>query len=97
MTLGTKTVTEVEEWASVKGDTPGFPRLVFGKVPEGKVVKNRVHLDLKANDMRAEVQRLKRLGATVLEERGRSEEGRDPEVDAWTVTQDPEGNEFCIG
>ncbi|HEX6508898.1 MAG TPA: VOC family protein [Chloroflexota bacterium] len=59
--------------------------LVFVRVPESKVVKNRVHLDIGADDMEAEVQRLVDLGAQ------RGERIRD-----WTVMRDPEGNEFCV-
>ena len=95
--LGDETVEANEEWVSVKSGTPGFPRLVFAKVHEGKVVKNRIHLDLKADDMNSEVARLADLGAVVVEERSRSVEGRKTASDdAWTVMQDPEGNEFCI-
>ncbi len=66
------------------------PRLFFQKVPEGKTAKNRVHLDLMADDREAEVERLIGLGATrggTFEEYGVK----------WTVLQDPEGNELCIG
>ena len=41
----------------------GHPRLYFQKVPESKSVKNRVHLDLRADDVEAEVKRLVALGA----------------------------------
>ncbi len=62
----------------------------FQQVPEGNVVKNRVHLDLRPKDsMAAEVERSIALGATV--------QGRvDAESSFWTVMLDPEGNEFCI-
>ncbi|HEX5828099.1 MAG TPA: VOC family protein [Candidatus Limnocylindrales bacterium] len=68
---------------------PGLPPLLFQKVPEAKVVKNRVHLDFRAEDMHAEVGRLRGLGATWIAERtlGRLR---------WTVMADPEGNEFCV-
>ena len=64
--------------------------IYFQKVPEGKVAKNRVHLDLRPEDsMAAEVERSVALGATV--------QGRvDVEGSFWTVMLDPEGNEFCI-
>jgi predicted enzyme related to lactoylglutathione lyase len=64
--------------------------LYFQPVPESKVVKNRVHLDLRASgSMAAEVERLEGLGATVV--------GRvDEEGSFWTVMQDPEGNELCV-
>lgn len=63
----------------------GSPRIFFQLVPEGKQVKNRVHLDLSATDAAAEVKRLCALGATV-----------QAEHDGWTTMQDPDGNEFCV-
>jgi hypothetical protein len=61
------------------------------KVPEGKSVKNRLHLDLRADqsDQAAEVARLESLGAT------RVDIGQGPDV-SWVVLADPEGNEFCL-
>ena len=66
-------------------------RVLFQKVPEAKVVKNRVHLDLHVGpEGRAEaVERLKGLGATVLWE---AEQGGKP----WVTMADPESNEFCV-
>ena len=69
---------------------PGFPRLVFIRVPEPKTVKNRIHLDLVAEDMKAEVRRVVELGGSVIEERSRWPD------DVWTVLQDVEGNEICV-
>lgn len=65
----------------------GQPRLWFQLVPESKVVKNRVHLDLRADDVDDEVARLVQLGATVAGEQGH---------DGLVVLQDPEGNELCL-
>ncbi|WP_267132640.1 VOC family protein [Streptomyces smaragdinus] len=62
-----------------------MPRIFFQLVPEGKQVKNRVHLDLRTTEAAAEVERLCALGATVRAER----------EDLITM-QDPDGNEFCI-
>ena len=78
------------------------PRLFFQRVPEGKVAKNRVHLDISAGGGRdvspdehrrrvdAEVERLKALGAT--DERG----AMDLWGEHWVRMNDPEGNEFCV-
>jgi hypothetical protein len=67
----------------------GWP-LLFFVVPEGKIVKNRLHLDLwPPETMAAEVERLVEAGATV---QGRVDEGGS----FWTVMLDPEGNEFCV-
>jgi predicted enzyme related to lactoylglutathione lyase len=63
--------------------------LLFQKVPEPKVAKNRVHFDFQADDMMAEVARLTGLGATVLAEHSLGDF-------RWTVLADPEGNEFCV-
>ncbi|MEP6761342.1 MAG: VOC family protein [Sporichthyaceae bacterium] len=79
------------------------PRIWFQKVPEGKVVKNRLHLDLDASGGRtvpiairterviAMANRLIDAGATRV--RVLSEEGLDHYGE---VMQDPEGNEFCV-
>ena len=76
------------------------PRVFFQRVPEPKTVKNRLHLDLHAGGgpgvppeeqrtrVRAEVERLRSLGAAFVEER--EEMGV-----VWAVLTDPEGNEFC--
>ena len=63
----------------------GGPRLWFQRVPEAKSVKNRVHLDLLAEDVAAEIGLLTALGASV---RARHADN--------VVLADPEGNEFCL-
>ena len=63
----------------------GSPRLWFQRVPERKIVKNRLHLDLRADDLDSEIDRLIGLGAKLLTTR-----------DGWVVLADPEGNEFCL-
>ena len=81
------------ELVTAQGDpTAEGPRplpLLFQKVPEGKVVKNRVHLDFASEDMVIEVDRLRGLGASVIAERSLGDF-------RWTVMADPEGNEFCV-
>ena len=68
----------------------GRPRLYFVRVPEGKTIKNRVHLDVMPDDRTQdeEIARLTRLGATVVSD-------RRPEF-GWVLLADPEGNEFCV-
>jgi predicted enzyme related to lactoylglutathione lyase len=68
---------------------PGQPVMMFIKVPEGKTAKNRMHLDLNADDRAVEVDRLVGLGATVVHD-------RDEFGTRWTTLTDPEGNEFCV-
>jgi Glyoxalase-like domain len=67
------------------------PRLFFQKVPEHKVVKNRVHLDIHAGRDRyeAEAARLEGLGARKL--RFQNDRG----TASWTMA-DIEGHEFCV-
>lgn len=62
--------------------------LLFGRAPDDKVVKNRIHLDLNPTDQGAEVERVKALGATDVDI-GQKDV-------PWVVLADPEGNEFCI-
>ena len=69
--------------------------LYFMKVPEPKVGKNRLHLDLVTPDsMQDEVTRLVEAGAELVEVRQDPPELDNP--DTWTVLRDPEGNEFCV-
>lgn len=53
------------EGYNVKAPNSGF-YLEFIEVPEPKMVKNRVHLGLHTDDLDAEIERLKSLGATCL-------------------------------
>ena len=67
------------------------PMLLFIKVPEPRTVKNRMHIDVSADNREAEIERLIGLGAT------RGETHKMPEYSiTWTVLQDPEGNELCV-
>jgi hypothetical protein len=66
------------------------PAMAFVRVPEDKITKNRVHIDLTPIDrvQGEEVERLVQLGATRLD----IGQGERP----WVVMADPEGNEFCV-
>ena len=93
-----------ERWddasAIVDPHGPG-PRVFFQKVPEGKQVKNRLHLDVgvgrgiadpqeRWETVMTHVERLVGAGGTVVEDR-HGEWGEH-----WMVMLDPEGNEFCV-
>lgn len=67
------------------------PTLQFIRVPEGRTVKNRLHLDVSPIDASTddEVARLLGLGATKADV-GQGADRR------WVVMADPEGNEFCV-
>jgi predicted enzyme related to lactoylglutathione lyase len=94
-------------WADVLGgalaedDHPGDPEavvdadsvsLLFVTVPEAKVVKNRVHLDVQPVDVtrEEEVERLLARGAALVADHRRSDGS------GWVTLADPEGNEFCV-
>ena len=64
------------------------PNWLFLAVPDGKVVKNRIHFDFHPDDQQAEVDRLISLGARHVDI-GQGEQ-------SWVVLVDPEGNEFCV-
>jgi hypothetical protein len=78
------------------------PRLFFQQVPEDKVAKNRVHLDVRAAPglegdermaaLQAESDRLVALGASQM----RRDEPEPPLSAGHIVMADPEGNEFCL-
>jgi hypothetical protein len=70
-------------------DVTTGPLLSFQQVPEGKTVKNRLHLDLGSTEMAAESERLLGLGATRLWDVERGDV-------RWTTFADPEGNEFDL-
>ena len=76
---------------AIRSPDPGRPRLLFQAVPEGKTVKNRLHLDVHvgADQREAEVARLVGMGATEL---WRKSQGPY----SWVTLADPEGNEFCL-
>lgn len=89
--LGYAVVFEEEDEVAIAGGTaeaPQWPGLVFVPVPEGKTVKNRLHIDLNPDDQGAEVARLEALGARRVDVGQRDVR--------WVVLADPEGNEFCV-
>ena len=92
------------EWNSANAvvDPAGVgPRIFLQRVPEPKTVKNRLHLDLnvgggqavpidqRKDSLAEEVERLGKLGASLVER-------REQRGEYWIVMRDPEGNEFCI-
>jgi len=102
--LLTKMGVPQDQWNNLVGivDPDGKgPRILFQRVPEGKTVKNRMHLDVNIggdagtppNERRtpvdAAVEHLMTHGATKLQ-------AFDQHGEYWVVMQDPEGNEFCL-
>ena len=87
--LGWRVIDRDEDDIEI-GDGTGGLSIVFERVPERKTIKNRIHLDVKANDgnQDAEVERILALGAR------RVDIGQGDV--SWVVLADPEGNEFCV-
>ncbi len=89
--LGWVIVDRDETGVSLAAPGTRMPTLDICKVPEGKAVKNRLHLDLRADGCSTaeELDRLLGLGAT------RADVGQGTDV-SWVVLADPDGNEFCL-
>jgi predicted enzyme related to lactoylglutathione lyase len=89
--LGYVELGSVENYTLLAPDGRSGPQLLLQLVPEGKVGKNRMHLDIHTPDIEREATRLEGLGASRVEAEQRSEHGH-----AWVLMSDPEGNEFCV-
>jgi len=86
--LGYRIVHEEAGEVEIRRDQDTRPGLLFTVAPDGKKVKNRLHLDLRPADQEAEVERLVDMGA-------RPVDIGQHDV-SWVVLADPEGNEFCV-
>ncbi|MET9087745.1 VOC family protein [Streptomyces sp. NPDC004237] len=98
---GSRSPEDRDRWFSCSDPSGVGPRLYFQRVPEGKVVKNRVHLDVRVGTglvgeerlatLEAECARLVALGAVCVQVLL-----ADDENESCIVMQDVEGNEFCL-
>ncbi|WP_286259531.1 VOC family protein [Streptomyces graminofaciens] len=86
--LGWVVLNDAPDEYEIRPAPDRLPGLVFVPVPEGKTVKNRLHLDFRPADQEAEVARLLALGARHAD----VGQGEQP----WVTLADPEGNEFCV-
>ncbi|MBV8932782.1 MAG: VOC family protein [Kutzneria sp.] len=89
--LGWRVTDEDTDGISIAPHDRAWPTIDVFAVPEDKTVKNRLHLDLRADGVTTseELDRLLALGAR------RVDVGQGPDV-SWVVLADPEGNEFCL-
>ncbi|MEO3751980.1 VOC family protein [Streptomyces sp. B6B3] len=87
--LGWVVVHESAEECEIRPEPDRLPGLLFAVVEDGKLVKNRLHLDFRPDDQDAEVARLLARGALPADV---GQTGGEP----WVVLEDPEGNEFCV-
>lgn len=86
--LGYRVDLETEDWVKLSDPFDRGVSVSLQLVPERRNGKNRLHLDIYAEDQMGEVERLERLGA------GRVR-GPEPDED-FVVLSDPEGNLFCV-
>lgn len=78
-------------YVALRPDGRAGPTLLLQRVPEAKVGKNRMHLDIEVPDIQAEADRLEGLGAQRLHPDAVGEHGHQ-----WILMADPDGNEFCV-
>ena len=87
--IGGRIENDNEGWFYMVG-APGAPfKLAFQKVEDPTPGKNRIHLDLLAPDLDAEVARLVAAGAA-------EHERHDLDGFRWVTLTDPDGNRFCV-
>lgn len=67
----------------------GWTKLFVQKVPEPRVGKNRLHIDLYVPDREAAAAEVEAAGGSRVAEH---ENG----LVKWLIMADPEGNEFCL-
>ncbi len=89
--LGYRAYGEHQQYRSLVDPDGAGPKVIIQRVAEGKTAKNRMHLDLHAVDVSAEVDRLVGLGATRVDAEPLEEAGT-----SWVRMTDPDGNEFCV-
>jgi predicted enzyme related to lactoylglutathione lyase len=65
------------------------PRFLFQRRERSRPDSYPIHLDFRADDREAEIERLTGEGASVVETK--TDSGR-----TWTIMRDPEGNPFCV-
>lgn len=89
--LAWEIVEESDEGVTIAPVDRQWPVIDIFPVPEPKLHKNRLHLDLRADGISTseELKRLLGLGASTIDV------GQSPEA-TWVVLADPEGNEFCL-
>lgn len=79
-----------DDWALLRPRDGRGPNLALDRHHSRLELPPRIHLDLYAEDQRAEVERLLALGATEVRW-----DGRPPDAD-YVILADPEGNRFCV-
>ncbi|MGH3648335.1 MAG: VOC family protein [Micromonosporaceae bacterium] len=82
---GYEVASSDETGSFLKDPDKQHPGVYLQVVPEPKIGKNRVHLDLFTGDLEGELTRIKGLGASEVKRH-----------DGWVVLADSDGNQFCV-
>lgn len=88
--LGREPGPSEDGWVYLGHQGDPEPRLVFQPVPEPKVGKARIHLDVTVDDIDGAIEVAAALGGRSTGERHDFDQG------AVVVMADPEGHEFCL-
>lgn len=82
---------DVGHYRSIVAPGNDEPRIIMQRVPEPRVGKNRLHIDIHVDDVESEAIRIMGLGARRVDAMPIDEVGS-----RWIRMLDLEGNEFCI-
>lgn len=88
--LGLEIEARYPDYVFMSGVSDGGPVLAFQRVPEPRVGKNHIHLDLTAADPESFITRVIEMGGARVEDHEMGDGFH------WTVLSDPEGNVFCV-
>jgi len=86
---GAEVVERNEGWYVIVAGGSLPVQLAFQRIEDPTAGKNRLHLDLLAEDLDGEVDRLLAAGASLVAHRG-------DESFRWVTLADPQGNVFCV-
>ena len=78
-------------YVGLMATSPDHPQVNFQRVPEPKTLKNRLHFDIRVDDVDTAASRIEALGGWRLQ----TEDVHEYSFH-WRVMADPEGNEFCL-
>lgn len=87
--LGLEITQRSHPYIDLAPSADSAPIISFQQVAEPKITKNRLHLDVKVDDLRLATEQIQAIGGRLLQECLK-------EPFEWRVMADPEDNEFCL-
>jgi predicted enzyme related to lactoylglutathione lyase len=87
--LGLEIAERSHPYIDLATSADGAPVISFQQVDEPKTVKNRLHLDIKVENLQLATEKIQAIGGRLLQE-------CFEEPFEWRVMTDPEENEFCL-